>query len=255
MFATNLTLCAASHFWVVGRCVLLLRNTTYSDITITVNTLIVTKINGTLIWICGHTYLRRVLSCSWGQYIEKYGSRTINTNKTWYSNLLWRHKHKRLSLNDFSHGFLGIPCIVLSKIKCLPDPAKTSHNLVAACLFQPTSHHLTTQSLPFDHMELLAGLRAHRAHQASYRPGASLLLRPDFSPTTLCLSVFFATSEYKVHSLPLRLLYQPSLTLELHNCHSDLSLSDASLRRPHPYSPSWCGPLTPLTAPPCMLFS
>lgn len=148
------------------------------------------------------------------------------------------NKHKSLPLNDFSHGFLGIPCIVLSKIKCLPDPAKTYHNLVAACLFQPTSHHLTTQSLPFDHMELLAGLGAHRAHQASYRPGVSLLLPPDFSPTTLCLSVFFATSEYKFIPYPLDFCTSPPSPLSFHNCHSDLSLSDASLRRPHPYSPS-----------------
>lgn len=56
--------------------------------------------------------------------------------------------------------------MALSRIKCLPDPAKTYHNLDPTYLSQLTSQHLTTQSLPFCHMEPLAGLRAHHA-QAS----------------------------------------------------------------------------------------
>lgn len=91
------------------------------------------------------THLRRVPS-SHGICILRNMAQEqlINTNNTWCANFLWRHKHKSLSLNDFSHGFLGILCIALRKIKCLPDPAETYHNLVPACLSQLISHHLTT---------------------------------------------------------------------------------------------------------------
>ena len=140
--------------------------------------------------------LEKGSNLSWGLYIEDLGSVTRNTNKTWYSSLGIEDKHERISLTGFSHGFLGILCIALSRNTCLPDsPCKTCHHLVPACFSQLTCPLLITQTFPSCHMGRLAGLWGQHAQHRS-DTGLPLCLI-SWASSLLChfrhtSSVFFA---------------------------------------------------------------
>ena len=122
------------------------------------------------------------------------------SHKTWYSNLPWRHEHERISLTDFSHGFLGILCIALSRNKCLPDsPSKTCHHPVPACLSQLTSYPLTRPFLPA-RWDVSKVCEVTMLTQVWYLPTSPSRLRSLFSPMPIQTHLKHLLCQLKIQS-------------------------------------------------------